>query len=257
MNRKMYRKKGLRSLCLLLVLMLTVQLVVAESAREIIEQMEKQMRGASSYVEMQMKTVRPRYTREVSMKSWSKGEEYSLIVITAPARDKGTAFLKRDKEMWNYVPNIDRTIKMPPSMMSQSWMGSDFSNDDLIRESSTIDDYTHRILKEESCQGYDCWVLELIPDPESSIVYGKVLIWVSKEDYLQLKIENYDEDDFLVSTIQFKEVEKMGGRKIPTVMEMMPADKMDHKTILHYEEARFNIDLENDFFSIQNLKNIK
>jgi outer membrane lipoprotein-sorting protein len=227
------------------------------TAEQIIEKMEDQMRGESSYVEVTMTTVRPRYTRDVSMKIWAKGEDYSLILITAPARDKGTAYLKRSNEIWNYVPNIDRMIKMPPSMMSQSWMGSDFSNDDLVRESSTINDYSQKILREEKYQGRDCWVLELIPKPESSIVFGKVIIWVSKELYLQLKVENYDEDGEIVSTILLKDIKNMGGRMIPAIMEVIPADKPNQKTVLKYEEAKFNIKIEDSFFSVQNLKNIK
>ncbi len=228
-----------------------------ETARQIIEKMEDKMRGATSYFEMTMTTVRPRYTRDVTMKTWTKGEDYSLILITAPARDKGTAFLKRLKEIWNYVPNIDRMIKMPPSMMSQSWMGSDFSNDDLVRESSTIADYRHSILREEVYQARNCWVMELIPKPESSIVYGKVLLWIDKQHYIQLKIENFDEDGDMVSTLLFSEVKPMGGRTIPTLMEMVPADKPNQKTVIRYAEAKFNMPIEESFFSVQNLKNIR
>lgn len=241
----------------ILTTMMCVSSAIAQtSAADIIKRMEDRMRGESSYSEMRMTTVRPRFTREVTMKTWTKGENFSLIQITGPARDKGTAFLKRGKEIWNYVPNIDRMIKMPPSMMSQSWMGSDFSNDDLVRESSTIDDYSHRIVRSEKYNGYDCWVLELIPKPESSIVFGKVLIWVAKDLYLQLKVENYDENDVLVSTILFDNIRNMGGRKIPTRMEVIPADKKNHKTVLEYLDARFNIDIKDNFFSQQNLRNL-
>ena len=248
------------TICLLLFLLVTLVPPPAkaqETARQIIEKTEQQMRGETMYSELTMTTVRPRYTRDVTMKTWSKGEDFSLILITAPARDKGTAFLKRQKEIWNYVPNIDRMIKMPPSMMSQSWMGSDFSNDDLVRESSTISDYRHSILREEVYQGRSCWVLELIPKPESSIVYGKVLLWIDKQHYIQLKIENYDEDGSLVSTLLFSEVKLMGGRTMPTLMEMVPADKPNQKTVIRYTDARFNAPIEESFFSVQNLKNIR
>lgn len=230
--------------------------VAQDSAADIIKTMEDRMRGESSYSEMKMTTVRPRYTREVIMKTWAKGEDFSLILITGPARDKGTAYLKRGKEIWNYVPNIDRMIKMPPSMMSQSWMGSDFSNDDLVRESSTIDDYKHRIVRSETYKGYNCWVLELIPKPESSIVYGKVLMWVAKDLYVQLKVENYDEDGILVSSVLFDTIKDLGGRKIPSRMEVIPADKKNQKTVLEYLDARFNLEIKESFFSQQNLKNL-
>jgi outer membrane lipoprotein-sorting protein len=253
-------KSSKASICLLFFLLVTLvppPVRAQETARQIIEKTEQQMRGETMYSELTMTTVRPRYTRDVTMKTWSKGEDFSLILITAPARDKGTAFLKRQKEIWNYVPNIDRMIKMPPSMMSQSWMGSDFSNDDLVRESSTISDYRHSILREEVCEGRSCWVLELIPKPESSIVYEKVLVWIDKQHYIQLKIENYDEDGSLVSTLLFSEVKLMGGRTMPTLMEMIPADKPNQKTVIRYTDARFNAPIEESFFSVQNLKNIR
>ena len=227
------------------------------TAKQIIEKMDDQMRGESSYSEMTMTTIRARYSREVSMKIWAKGEDYSLILITSPARDMGTAYLKRGKEIWNYVPNIDRMIKLPPSMMSQSWMGSDFSNDDLVRESSSINDYKHTILREVNYQGRNCWVLELVPKPSSAIVFGKVLIWVDKEHFVQLKVENYDEDGALVSTILFKDLKNLGGKMIPATMEMIPADKPKQKTTLTYNVLRFNVKIEDSFFSVQNLKNVR
>jgi hypothetical protein len=243
-----------------IILMLTVGVVLltevhAQNPREIILKMEENTRGNSSYVEMTMTTVRPRYTRETSFTAWTKGEDYSLIFVTAPARDKGVGFLKRMKEIWNYVPSIDRTIKLPPSMMSQSWMGSDFTNDDLVRESSTVDDYTHRIMGEEEIDGLNCWKIELIPHPESSVVFSKVLIWISKELYLHMKSENYDERNQLVSTLLMSEVRNMGGREIPTRMEMIPHDKTNHRTIITYENARFDFPVEESFFSTQNLRN--
>ena len=115
-------------------------------AKEIVRKADQKMQGNSSKAEMVMKIVRPDWTREVGMKAWALSRKNSLILITNPARDKGTAFLKRDKEIWNWQPRIDRVIKLPPSMMMQSWMGSDFTNDDLVKESSITEDYTHKII---------------------------------------------------------------------------------------------------------------
>lgn len=249
--------KKIKAGFILLLVMGYLQPVTAQSASEIIERMEDVMRGESSYVEMTMTIERPRYEREISMKGWALGEDYSLTLVTSPARDEGTAYLKRENEIWNYVPTIDRTIKMPPSMMSQSWMGSDFTNDDLVRESSTIDDYEHRILREEEYEGMETWVLELIPKPETPIVWGKVLVWVEKEGYLQLKIENYDQSDELVNTMRFEEIQTMGGRSIPTRMELTPADKPDQRTILSYQNLEFNIDIDESFFTQQNMRRVR
>lgn len=243
-------------LALLIWLTLTATLT-AQNANEIIRKMDQVMRGESSYAEMTMKIERPRYDREVSMKAWAKGDDFSLILITGPARDRGNAYLKRRSEIWNYVPNIDRTIKMPPSMMSQSWMGSDFTNDDLVRESSTVDDYEHKVLREENYRGMEAWVLELVPHPDTPVVWGKVIVWVLMEDFLQLRSEQYDQQNELASTIEFDEIEMKGGRKIPTKLTMTPADKPDHRTILKYSELEFNIDIEESFFSKANMKRVR
>ncbi len=224
-----------------------------QDAREILRRMEHNMRGDASYSEMTMETVRPRYTREISMRSWSLGDDYVLIYVTAPARDQGTAFLKRGNEIWNYVPNIDRTVRMPPSMMSQSWMGSDFSNDDLVRGVSIIDDYEHTLAGIETVDGMECYKIEMVPHPETPVVYEKVTYWVSREFYLPVKVENYDEYSDLVSTINFREIKTLGGRPMPSVMEMIPEDKRGHRTVVTYHQTDFQVNLSENFFSIQSL----
>lgn len=229
-----------------------------QNAAEIIERMDEKMRGESNYAEMTMTIERPRYSRDVSMRSWSFGNDYSLIVITAPARDEGTAFLKRDNEIWNYVPNIDRTIKMPPSMMSQSWMGSDFTNDDLVRESSTVEDYEHRIVETDAeIEGREAWVIELIPKPETPIVWGKVLIWVDKEEFIQLRVENYDQGDELANHIEFSDLREYDNRLIASKMILIPADKPDQRTIMNYDDLQFEIDIDASFFTQQNMRRIR
>jgi len=229
----------------------------AQDPFTILKKMEDKMKGDKSYMEMTMTTERPRYTRDVSMRMWNLGDDYSLIFVTAPARDKGTGFLKRKKEIWNYVPTIDRMVKMPPSMMSQSWMGSDFTNDDLVRGSSTINDYTHRMLPDAVFDNTPCYVLELIPKPESAIVYSKVIIWVSKDKFLELKVENYDDRMQLANTIIQLNIVMLGGKELPSVMEMVPADKKGNKTLITIHRIDFNPKVDESFFSVQNLKNIK
>lgn len=229
----------------------------AQDPKAIMQRVEDNMRGDASYMEMSMETVRPRYTREISMKSWSMGDDYSLILVTAPARDEGTSFLKRGNEIWNYVPNIDRTVKMPPSMMSQSWMGSDFSNDDLVQGSSTVDDFDHTLLGKETIDGVECYKIKMVPHPETPVVYEKVIRWISTADYLPVKIENYDEYGDLVSTIEFGEVKTLGGRKIPSLMVMTPHDKNGHKTIIRTHKADFSVSLNSRFFSQQNMRNVR
>lgn len=224
-----------------------------ECPREILREMESNMRGDSSRQVMSMKTVRPRYTREISMHSWALGDDYALIHVTAPPRDEGTAFLKRRNEIWNYQPAIERTIRMPPSMMSQSWMGSDFTNDDLVSASSLADDYTHELAGTVSLDERECYLIELVPLPETPVVYEKTIYWVDREHRLPLKAENYDERDELVNTIHFREIEEKGGRLLPTVLEMVPADSENRKTVITIHEAEFDVELSEEFFSVRNL----
>ena len=204
-----------------------------------------------------MTIERPSWSHTISMKSWALGNEYSLIYVTAPAKEKGQVFLKRKNEMWNWIPSIERMIKIPPSMMMQSWMGSDFTNDDLVKESSIVKDYTHKLLGEERIQDFDCYKIELIPTEEAPVVWGKMIMWISKQDKLWLKAEYYDEDGFLVNYEILSDVKMMDDRIIPCRMEMIPADKEGHKTIMIFENTDFDVPLKEDFFSIQNMKKIK
>lgn len=232
-------------------------IVSAQDIKEIIRKSDEKFRGASSTGTFSMTIQRPTWSRTISMKSWAMGTDYSLIYVTAPAKEKGQVFLKRKNEMWNWVPTIERMVKVPPSMMMQSWMGSDFTNDDLVRESSIVKDYTHKLLGEETIDGYPCYKAELTPLENAPVVWGKVLMWVSKQDFLWLKAEFYDEDGVLVNTEILSDIKKMDDRVIPTRMEMIPADKKGQKTIMIFEDTKFDVPLKEDFFSIQNMKKIK
>ncbi len=215
------------------------------------------MRGNSSSTNMTMKIIRPDWSREISMKGWSLGTHYSLILITAPARDQGTAFLKRKNEIWNWQPTIDRVVKLPPSMMSQSWMGSDFTNDDLVKESSIVNDYHHFLRGDSTINGYNCWKLELIPNEDAAVVWGGIEIFVSKDDFIELLIRYYDEDGFLINTMILSDIKEMDGRVIPTKMDMIPAENPEQRTVIIYNDIDFNIKIDESFFSIQKMKRIR
>ena len=229
----------------------------AQDPAEIIERMDQTMRGKSSYAEMTMKIERPRYEREISMRSWLLGRDYSLIVITAPARDEGTAYLMHEDRIWNYDPNIDRVTRLPSSMMAQSWLGSDFTNDDLVRDSDIVADYEHELLRTESYQDRECYVIEMVPRPDIPIVWGKVVVWVSADNYMQLRVENYDQQMNLVNTMELDEVRQMDDREIPTRMTVIPFDTDDERTILTYETIAFDIDIEEEFFTRQNMQRVR
>ena len=229
----------------------------AQNADEIIQKAEDRMRGTTMYAEMTVTTIRPKWQREMKIKSWTKGENLSVTLVMSPAKDKGTVFLKRKSEIWNYIPSIERTIKMPPSMMSQSWMGTDMTNDDLVRESSLKNDYNKKILGSETIEGLDCYKIQLTPKDGVNSIWGKVIIWISKEDYLQLKTEFYDEDNALVNTIKGLSVKMMGGKMVASVMEVIPANKKGQKTRMTYTALQFDIEIKDEMFTTQYMKRLK
>lgn len=229
----------------------------AQNASVIVKKADEKWLGLSSYVEMKMTIIRPKYQRDIEFKSWAKNKNYSLTVITAPAREKGQSFLKRDNDMWTWNPNINRFIKLPTAMMSQGWMGSDFTNDDVLKESSILKDYTHKILAEEKLNGIPCYKIEMTPTQDAVVVWSKLIKWISKGAYDQLKSEYYDEDNELVKSERSYKLQKMDDRIIPTMIEIIPADKPGNRTIVEIIKVKYNIKLKNNFFSQQNMKRLK
>ncbi|WP_394392115.1 outer membrane lipoprotein-sorting protein [Shewanella woodyi] len=227
------------------------------SAKEIVVLSDKQMRGESSYTVATMNIIRPDWTRSMSMKSWTKGQDLSLVLVTAPAKDKGSASLKRKKEMWNWIPSIERIIKIAPSMLSQSWMGSDFTNDDLINQSSIVVDYTHTLVKEEMVDGDNSYVIDAFSKEDAPVVWSKVRLWISTKSYLQRRVEFYDEADALINTMETFDVKQLGGRLIATRMTMVPAEKPGNKTEMITHEAQFDFELGDDFFSQQQMRALR
>ncbi|MCX2739813.1 outer membrane lipoprotein-sorting protein [Pontibacter anaerobius] len=244
---------SLKLLLVILVLLLQSQ----PSAREIVQRADDKVRGKSNQGEMVMRIVRPTWQREIGLKSWQKGKDLGMILITSPARDKGTAFLKRKREVWNWQPSIDRTIKLPPSMMLQSWMGSDFTNDDLVKESSMVEDYEHTLAGDTVIDGRPSYKIMMTPKEEAAVVWGKVINYIDKKDYLQLLVRFYDEDGELVNTMKASDIRMLGGRLLPARLEVTPADNPRNRTIIEYRQLAFDVPLEDGFFSIQNLKRIK
>jgi len=236
---------------------LLTESVQAQNAMEIVKRADAKMRGEESGImEMSMRIIRPTWERTIEFKSWSKGVENSLVLITAPAKDKGQTFLKLDREMWSWNPTISRTIKLPPSMLSQGWMGSDFTNDDLLNQHSIVTDYTHNILGVEKMEGLDCYKIELIPKEDAPVVWGKIIFWITKTDDNILRSEYYDEDEYLVKTELGRDIKNMSGRIIPTEFELIPADEEDQKTVVTIKNIQFNVPIEDSFFSIQNMKRL-
>ena len=229
----------------------------SQSALEIIEKSDVKLRGESSYSKITITIVRPKWQKTMTMKSWSVGTDYSVSLVTSPAKEKGSVFLKRKNEVWNYLPSLERTIKLPPSMMTQSFMGTDLTNDDLVKQSSMVVDYSHKILEEETVEGLKCWKLELLPNEEATVVWGKLIVWIDQLDYMQLKVEFYDEDEELVNLMNGYNFKMFGNKKLPSKIEFIPLEDEGNKTVIEYNSWKFDQKIPSNYFTTQYVSRLK
>lgn len=216
----------------------------------ILDKIDRLYRSEQSTASMTMKIKTPHWEREMKLKSWTRGLKNTFIVIEYPRKDKGVATLKKGNEMWNYFPKINKVIKVPPSMMMGSWMGSDFTNDDLVKENTMKQDYTSKIILESGSE----YKIELVPKKETVTVWGKIILKVEKKRLLPLVQEYYDEKGELVRNMVFSKIKKVAGREIPMLMTLTPLKKKGHKTIVEYTEIDFNTKIKDSFFSKRNLQ---
>ncbi len=226
----------------------------AQDAKEIAKKADEKMRGNTMEAELIIKTIRPSWFREMQCKTWTKGNNLAMILIKAPAKDKGIAFLKKKKEVWNWIPSLERNIKLPPSMMSQSWMGTDFTNDDLVKESSVVDDYVHSLVGDTIIQGRSCYIIKMIPKPSTAVVWGKIIVCIDKKDFLELHSRFYDEDGQLINTMNGYDIKMMHDRLLPTRIEMIPNDKKGQRTEMIYKNVQYNKMIDDNFFTVDKMK---
>lgn len=224
------------------------------TAREIVERADRLTRGDTQQGTYEMTIVRPDWERSTTFEFWSEGTEKSFIRVAEPARDRGVAFLKIGREMWNYIPRVNRVIKIPPSMMLQSWMGSDFTNDDLVKESSVVDDYEHSLIGADTLDGSEVWHVELVPKPETAVAWDRVEEWIRKDDYIPLKTVYFNERGEIVRTMLFSGIREMGGRRLPTRYDLIEETRPGRRTILILEDVLFDRPLSDRVFTQQNLR---
>ena len=249
-------KANRQALCVLTLAALLASPAVAQepSGREIVESVENLLWSQTMQGEFEMTIATPRWTRTLSLRAWLDRPKRSFIRILAPAKEAGIGSLRIGAEMWNYLPNVERTIKIPPSMMMQPWMGSDFTNDDLVKESSVVDDYTHRVLAVETVADAPVVVVEATPKPEAAVVWGKIVFRVRKNDFIPLSVEYYDERGELVRVMTYSEVRAIGGRTLPTRWEMRPRDKPGNVTAVVLKSAVYDRPIDPEIFTQRNLQ---
>ena len=230
-------------------------------AEEIARRAEDVLRSDRTYMEATMTVISPRLgkPRVVSFRSWDdRVKDRSFIRILSPAKDAGTSFLRLPPNLWTYVPRVERTMRIPPSMMLQPWMGSDFTNDDLVKESSDVEDYDHRLLRiDESPEGHEglrAYVLEYVPHEEAPVVWGRIVGWIATEHFTPLREDFYDEDGVKVRSMHFGDIREVDGRHVPHLWVMTPLEKKGYETRLQVERIEFDASFDDEVFTTRNLK---
>ena len=201
-----------------------------------------------------MEIATEHWTRALEMTIWSLGTDHALIRILSPRKDAGMATLKAGNEIWNYLPRVDRTIKVPTSLMGAAWMGSHFTNDDLVKEHRLIEEYDIEIAFEGLRDGLQVWEFDLRPKPEAAVIWDRIVYLVRVHDLMPVWARFYDERDDLIRTITWSEYQTMGGRLVPALMTIVPADKPGEHTAVRYAELEFDLDLDGSFFSLRSLR---
>ncbi len=225
-----------------------------EEARALLEHIDDLFRGESSIATMRMEIRTERWERSLRMRAWSEGTDKSLVRILAPPRERGTATLRVEGDLWNYLPNVDRTIKVPAGMMSASWMGSHFTNDDLVQETRFSDDYDFAISSRPDEEPAGVWVIEMTPKPRAPVVWGKVITEIGDEERLPNSTRFYDERGRLMRTMSYHDERDIDDRRIPTRIRLTPEDKPGEYTEMVYEEISFDVDIPAGTFTIQALR---
>ena len=253
----MYTSPHVLVLTLLLLLGATspaVSVTDEQRVYEIVDQVDQLLRGDSSQGTITMQIVTENWQRSLTMQVWSQGTENSLVRIEKPRKEAGTATLKVGNNIWNYLPKVSRTIKIPTSMMMASWMGSHFTNDDLVKDSSMSRDYVITLSYEGERNGSSVYEFTLIPKPDAAVVWGKLELEVRQDDLMPTWHRYYDEDGTLIRELTFSEYTLMGGRRVPTRLVMQPYDKPGEQTVIIYDDLAFDIPIQADTFSLRNLE---
>lgn len=223
-------------------------------ARELIRAAMEHWRGLTSYSDMSMTIHRSDWQRSMSMQAWTRGDKLSLVRVTEPRRDAGNATLIKDQNMWTYSPKINRVFKVPSSMMSQSWMGSDFSNKEISKSTDIIDQYDHRVVDSKSADEHVLYTIESIPHEDAAVVWGREVV-VIRDDFLMLQQQFWDQDGVLVKELNATEVTVMGGRSIAKRLRMHKVDVVDEWTEMSINQIEFDVALDEQLFTLSSLRN--
>ncbi len=223
-------------------------------ATDIVKQAIDAWRGSSSYSEMTMTIHRPDWQRSMSMRAWTLGEKHSLVRVTAPKKDAGTGTLLIDNAMWTFSPKVNRVIKVPSSMMGQSWMGSDFSNRDIAKSDDIVEEYTHTLLETREQDGHTVYQIESVPHETAAVVWGRQVLTI-RDDFVMMREEFYDQDNELVKVMETLNIEEMDGRAVAQQQRMVDMEEKEKWTEVTVQEVDFEVSLNDNVFTLSNLRN--
>ena len=249
-----FSRYGMVCTIALSIMVAMAQPAQAMQVEELIRHIDKLWRGETSRANMTMTVKTRRYERSMTLDAWSRGKEYSLVVIRQPVKDRGIATLKVIGNIWNYLPKINRVTKVPSSMMSGSWMGSHFTNDDLVKDSTYEDDYNSSITFEGERNGKLIYEITSLPKPNAAVVWGKVVMELDQQTLAPYSARYFDEDGVLIRTLTFDRNKMIDGRTVPMRLSLQPEEKPDESTVILYQDIRFGVPLEAGFFSLQSLQ---
>jgi len=226
----------------------------SRDAKDIVRDALNHWRGTSSQGAMTMTIHRPDWERSMSMESWTQGEKRSLVRVTAPRKDRGNGTLMDGNNMWSFSPKINRVIKVPSSMMSQSWMGSDFSNKDISRADDIVEQYDHTLISESQVDGHVAYEIQSVPHEDAAVVWGKEVL-VVRSDNVLIEHRFYDQDGELVKALRTLEIGEMGGRTVAVQQRMEKVDAPDEWTEIIVDFVDFDVELSDNIFTLSNLRN--
>lgn len=229
----------------------------ALSPSEIVKKSEQHLQTSNVVAELKIKVTRPSWSKTMELKTWAKGQDLALAYVVTPEKDKGTVFLKTKDAVYNYVPKIKKVIKMPMNLLSQKWMGTDMTTDDLVKGTQFSADYIPTLLGQESINSRTCYKIKLLPKQDAEVLWGRVDLWIDKSTYNQMKMKFYDEDLELVNTITGKDLKTLGGKQVVSHYTMIPATKKGQSTELTYKSLDFKQKLADSFFTKENMKKVR
>lgn len=250
-----------RKICQFLIVIMMLSLSTGQlyaedikDARELVRAAMDHWRGTNSYSEMTMTIHRTDWQRSMSMRAWSEGDKLSLVRVTEPKKDRGNGTLLKDNDMWSYSPKINKIIKIPSSMMSQGWMGSDFSNKDISKSTDILDQYDHRLISQSQQDGHSVYTIEAVPHEDAATVWGKEIL-IIRDDFVLLEEQYWDQDGVLIKVMKAREIVEMGGRPVARVLRMGKLETPDEWTEMMVSAIEFDLELPTGIFTLSNLRN--